>query len=53
MRECKHYLVECQVIRQVETINIPKHGKTRSKIRQITIQNVTFYNAINGILEFE
>ena len=47
------YLVEYQVIRQVKTINIPKHGKTHSKRRQITIQNVAFYNAINGILEFE
>ena len=53
MRGGKPYLVECQVIRQVKTINIPKHGKTHYKRRQITIQNVAFYNAINGILEIE
>ena len=45
------YLVEYQVIRQVKTINISKHSKSHCKIRQITIQNVAFYNAINGILE--
>ena len=53
MRVGWSYLVEYQAIRQVKTINIPKHGKTHSKRRQITIQNVAFYNAINGILEFE
>lgn len=51
MRVGWSYLVEYQAIRQVKTINIPKHGKTHSKRRQITIQNVAFYNAINGILE--
>ena len=53
MRECKPYLVECQVIRQVKTINIPKHGKSRSKIRQNGRQNTTFYNAICVFLEIE
>ena len=53
MKDGRPCLVEYQVIRQVKTINIPKHGKLRSKRRQITIQNVAFYNAINGILEFE
>ena len=53
MRVGWSYLVEYQVIRQVKIINIPKHGKLRYQRRQITIQNVAFYNAINGILEFE
>ena len=53
MRGSRLYLVEYQVIRQVKTINIPKHGKLRYQRRQITIQNVAFCNAINGILEFE
>lgn len=53
MKGCKTYLVECQVIRQVKTINIPKHGKTHSQRRQITIQNVAFYNAICTLLEIE
>ena len=53
MKDGRPYLVECQVIRQVKIISIPKHGKTHSQRRQITIQNVAFYNAINGILEIE
>ena len=53
MKGHKTYLVECQVIRQTKNNDIPKHGKTHFKRRQITIQNVAFYNAINGILEFE
>ena len=47
------YLAECQAIRHTKNNDIPKHGKTHFKRRQITIQNVAFYNAINGILEFE
>ena len=51
MKGCKTYLVECQAIRQVETTDIPKHGKSRSKIRQNGIQNTVFYNAIYRLLE--
>ena len=47
------YLVEYQAIKQTRTTDILRYGKTHSKKRQITIQNVAFYNAINGILEFE
>ena len=53
MRVGWSYLVEYQAIRQVKTINIPKHGKTHFKRRQITIQNVAFYNAICTLLEIE
>ena len=53
MKDGRPCLVEYQVIRQVKIINIPKHCKTHFQRRQITIQNVAFYNAINGILEFE
>ena len=45
------YLAEYQAIKQTRTIDILRYGKTHSKRRQITIQNVAFYNAINGILE--
>ena len=47
------YLTEYQAIKQTRTTDILRYGKTHSKRRQITIQNVAFYNAINGILEFE
>ena len=53
MKGHKTYLAECQVIRRTKNNDIPKHGKTHFKRRQITIQNVAFYNAINGILKFE
>ena len=53
MKDGLTYLAEYQVIRQTKNNDIPRHGKLRSKIRQITIQNVAFYNAINGILEIE
>ena len=47
------YLAEYQAIKHTRTTDILRYGKTHSKRRQITIQNVAFYNAINGILEFE
>lgn len=53
MKGHKTYLVECQVIRQTKNNDIPKHGKTHFKRRQITIQNVAFYNAINALWEIE
>ena len=53
MKSDKPYLVEYQTIKQTRTTDILRYGKTHSKRRQITIQNVAFYNAINGILEFE
>ena len=53
MKDDRPYLVECQAIKETKINDIPKHGKTHFKRRQITIQNVAFYNAINGILEFE
>lgn len=52
-KDIKPYVVEYQTIKQIGRTDIPKHGKTHFKKRQITIQNVAFYNAINGILEFE
>ena len=51
MKDDRPYLVECQAIKETKINDIPKHGKTHFKRRQITIQNVAFYNAINGILE--
>lgn len=53
MKGHKTYLAECQVIRQTKNNDIPKHGKTHFKRRQITIQNVAFYNAICTLLEIE
>ena len=47
------YLAGYQAIKQTRTTDILRYGKTRSKRRQITIQNVAFYNAICGILEIE
>ena len=47
------YLAEYQAIKHTRTTDILRYGKTHSKRRQITIQNVAFYNAINGILEIE
>ena len=51
MKGHKTYLVECQG--QTKNNDIPKHGKTHFKRRQITIQNVAFYNAINALWEIE
>ena len=53
MKDGKPYLAEYQAIKQIRTTDILRYGKTHSKIRQITIQNVAFYNAINGILKIE
>ena len=53
MRGDRLYLVEYQAVKQTRTTGILRYGKTHSKRRQITIQNMAFYNAINGILEFE
>ena len=47
------YLAEYQTIKQTRTTDILRYGKTHSKRRQITIQNVAFYNAICGILEIK
>ena len=47
------YFAEYQAVKQTRTTGILRYGKTHSKRRQITIQNVAFYNVINGILEFE
>ena len=51
MIDGKTYIIEYQVIRQVETTCIPKHGKSRSKRRQNGRQNTAFYNAIYRLLE--
>ena len=51
MKDDRPYLVECQAIRQTKNNDIQRHGKLRLKIRQNGMQNTTFYNAINGILE--
>ena len=51
MKNGKTYLIEYQAIRQVETTGIPKHGKSRSKRRQIRRRNTAFYNAIYRLLE--
>ena len=51
MKSDKLYLAGYQAIKQTRTTGILRYGKTHSKIWQITIQNVAFYNAINGILE--
>ena len=53
MKGCKTYLVECQAIKLAKINDIPRYGKLRYQRRQITIQNVAFYNAINGISEIE
>ena len=47
------YLAEYQAIKQTRTTDILRYGKTHSQRRQITIQNVAFYNAINALLEIE
>ena len=47
------YLAEYQAIKQTRTTDILRYGKTHSKRRQITIQNMAFYNAINALLEIE
>ena len=53
MNDDRIYLVEYQVIRQVETTCIPKHGKSRSKRRQIKSQFMPFYNTICDLLEIK
>ena len=53
MKDGRPYLVEYQAIKQTRTTDILRYDKTHYKRRQITIQNVAFYNAINGILEIE
>ena len=47
------YLAEYQAIKQTRTTDILRYSKTHSKRRQITIQNMAFYNAINALLEIE
>ena len=51
MNDDRIYLIEYQVIRQVEATYIPKHGKSRSKRRQNGRQNTAFYNANYRLLE--
>ena len=53
MKDDRPYLVECKAIKETKINDIPKHGKTHFKRRQITIQNVAFYNAICTFLEIE
>ena len=53
MKYGRPYLAEYQAVKQTRTTGILRYGKTHSQRRQITMQNTTFYNAINGILEIE
>ena len=53
MKGRKTYLTEYQAIKQIRTTDILRYGKTHSKRRQITIQNVAFYNAICALWKFE
>ena len=53
MKEYKTYIIVYQAIRQTMTNNVPIGIESPSKSYRIRRQNISFYNAINGILEIE